>query len=83
MKKAESKQIGGEHYQKKMQPWHIIDFFKLNFYEGNILKYILRRKGDRLEDLRKAKHYIEKEIENVKRKNKQKKNRGNGLRRPK
>lgn len=60
-----NKQEGGEHYTKfDVQPWDIIDWFKLNFYEGNILKYLLRKKGDRVEDLRKLIHYAEKEIEN-------------------
>lgn len=65
--KAMLKQVGGEHYNKhgNIQPWDIIDNYGLNFYEGNALKYLLRSKGDRVEDLEKAKHYIEKEIENL------------------
>jgi len=40
-----SKQIGGTHYSKhKIQPWDIIDEYGLNFYEGNVLKYLLRKK---------------------------------------
>ena len=58
------KQVGGNHYCKhSIQPWDIIDEWGLNFYEGNILKYLLRRKGDRLEDLQKIAHYVEKMIE--------------------
>lgn len=57
------KQIGGVHYQNKIQPWSIIDSWGLNFYEGNILKYLLRRKNNRVEDLRKLIHYAEKLIE--------------------
>lgn len=59
-------QVGGDHYrQTKIQPWDIIDDWGLDFYRGNALKYLLRagRKGPTLEDLRKAKHYIEKCIE--------------------
>ncbi|HET8689358.1 MAG TPA: DUF3310 domain-containing protein [Methanosarcina sp.] len=57
-------QVGGNHYAKhKIQPWNVIDEYGLNFYEGNALKYLLRRKGNRLEDLQKAKHYIEKLID--------------------
>jgi len=66
-------QVGGSHYKKyDIQPWHIIDEYGLNFYEGNVLKYLLRHKGDRMEDLQKCKHYLEKligdyrEIENGK-----------------
>ena len=61
------KQEGGDHYKKlKLQPWEIIDACGLDFYEGNAIKYILRRKGelkDRIVDLRKAIHYLEHEIE--------------------
>lgn len=44
----------------------IIKHFNFNFCIGNVLKYIIRagKKGDYLEDLLKAKYYIEKEIEN-------------------
>ena len=62
--KATEKQIGGDHYLKHtIQPWEIIDDYMLDFYEGNVLKYLLRTKGDRVEDLQKAKHYLEKLIE--------------------
>lgn len=57
------KQVGGNHYAKHtIQPWDIIDEYGLNFYEGNALKYLLRRKGDRKEDLGKLIHYAEKLI---------------------
>lgn len=57
-----TKQVGGDHYSRHtIQPFDIIDEYGLNFYEGNAVKYILRRKDDtdRLTDLEKAKHYIE------------------------
>lgn len=57
------KQIGGTHYLNKIEPWEIIDSWKLNFYEGNILKYLLRDKSNRVEDLQKLIHYAEKIIE--------------------
>lgn len=61
------KQIGGTHYAKhKIQPWDIIDEYKLDFYEGNILKYLLRDKKDRIEDLEKLIHYAEKALEDAK-----------------
>ena len=60
-----TKQVGGDHYKKhEIQPWDIIDEYDLNYYEGNILKYLLRNKTDRVEDLQKLIHYAEKEIEN-------------------
>lgn len=58
-----NKQIGGTHYKNKIQPWDIIDSWNLNFYEGNILKYLLRKKDNRVEDLQKLIHYAEKLIE--------------------
>jgi hypothetical protein len=59
-------QVGGEHYRKfKIQPWDVIDEYGLSFYAGNTLKYLLRagHKGAALEDLKKARHYLDKLIE--------------------
>lgn len=50
-----------EHYRGAgMQPFDVIDAFSLDFYEGNAVKYLLRwrRKGG-VDDLRKARHYID------------------------
>jgi hypothetical protein len=52
-----------------IQPIDFIYFNDIPFIEGNIIKYILRhKKKNGLEDLKKAKHYleilIEKEYEN-------------------
>lgn len=43
----------------------VIEAFNLNFHLGNVVKYILRagRKGDRIEDLKKAMWYLNREIE--------------------
>jgi hypothetical protein len=43
----------------------VINDFNLNFSRGNILKYICRagKKKDELQDLLKAKDYLEREIE--------------------
>jgi hypothetical protein len=58
-----SKQVGGNHYKDHaIQPWDIILEYKLDFWEGNALKYILRKKLDRLEDLKKARHYLDEAI---------------------
>lgn len=56
---------GPGHYKDKpMQPWDFIVSNDLGYLEGNIVKYITRwkQKGG-VENLRKAKHYIEKLIE--------------------
>lgn len=44
----------------------VIESFDLNFRTGNAAKYLLRagRKGDAIEDLKKARQYIEREIAN-------------------
>ena len=55
-----AKQVGGNHYRKAIQPWDIIEEWQLNFWAGNVLKYLLRypyKNG--VEDLEKAKHYLE------------------------
>jgi len=59
----EVKQVGGNHYLNKIQPWDIIDSWELNFYEGNVLKYLLRRKDNRVQDLQKLIHYAERLLE--------------------
>ena len=59
------KQIGGDHYAKhSIQPWDIIREYELDYFEGNALKYLLRQKDNRLEDLQKAAHYLEECIKN-------------------
>ena len=63
--KAKSKQVGGSHYTRSaMQPWDIISEWELDFWEGNVLKYLLRWKfKDGLQDLKKARHYLDYLIE--------------------
>ena len=62
---TQSKQVGGSHYLKAIQPWDIIRAWGLGFHRGNIIKYVLRSPGKNgKEDLEKAKHYIEYLIEN-------------------
>ena len=54
------KQIGGEHYKKTIQAIEYIAKNSLNFNAGNVIKYISRYKDKNgLEDLNKAKHYID------------------------
>jgi hypothetical protein len=54
------------HYESTGD-YDVIDFvqdYKLNFNRGNVIKYIARagKKDDELQDLYKAKDYIEREI---------------------
>lgn len=59
-------QIGGDYYKElSIQPIEYILANKLGFCEGNVVKYITRYKSKNgLEDLKKAKHYIDMLIEN-------------------
>ena len=60
------KQIGGDWYTKySIQVWDIIEEYELSFFLGSAIKYQLRNKDPkkRIEDLHKAIHCIEKEIE--------------------
>ena len=71
MMKADADQIGGLHYQKlNIQPWHAMESWMTpeqfeGFLRGNAIKYLARagKKGDALEDVKKAQHYLIKLIE--------------------
>jgi len=62
------RQVGGTHYTDLgIQPWDIIEANNLNYWEGNVVKYLLRRKHEnREEDLAKAIHYLEYLLKRVK-----------------
>lgn len=59
--KALEVQVGGTHYkEQKIQPLEYIFANNLGFCEGNVIKYVTRYKyKNGLEDLKKAKHYLE------------------------
>lgn len=58
-------QIGGKHYKQfKIQPVEFIHINGLGYIVGNIIKYVCRYKfKNGVEDLRKARHYIDMLIE--------------------
>lgn len=60
-----SQQTGGQHYKgMKIQPVEFIHANGIGYMEGNVIKYIARwQLKNGLEDLQKAKHYIELLIE--------------------
>ncbi len=62
---AAARQVGKDtHYTRHtIQPWNIIDEYGLDYYRGNIIKYVLRNKMDVYEDMEKAKHYMDKWLE--------------------
>ena len=61
-KEATSKQVGGDHYKDcNIQPVEYIHRNGLDFFEGNIVKYITRhrKKGSGPQDIKKVIHYAE------------------------
>ncbi len=71
-KKEEKKETVNHpaHYGGVDDPFEaikVIEAWELGFHVGNCLKYIRRagNKGDRLEDLRKALWYLNREVENL------------------
>ena len=59
-------QVGGDHYSKlAIQPVEYITANKLSYLAGNVVKYVTRykSKGTPLQDLKKARHYIDMLIE--------------------
>lgn len=56
------------HYtQGKIEVIDFIDDQQLGFYEGNVVKYVVRarHKGKRIEDLKKAQWYLSRLISNL------------------
>lgn len=52
------------HYNNGIEMWDYAHSHKLDFFEGNIVKYVTRWKHKNgIEDLRKAKQYLDKLIE--------------------
>lgn len=68
---ARQQQVGGDHYRTmEIQPWDAMQAWMSatefrGFLRGNAIKYLARcdRKGAPLDDLRKARHYIDRLIE--------------------
>lgn len=58
-------QVGGSHYKElKIQPIEFIHANNIPFCEANAIKYLCRwRNKNGIEDLKKAKHYIDLLIE--------------------
>lgn len=63
--KANDVQVAGTHYKgKAIQPWDYIVGNNLGYLEGNVVKYVSRWKDKGgIDDLRKARHYLDKLIE--------------------
>lgn len=66
--RPKSYQVGGDHYSKhNIQPIDVIREYKMDFFEGNALKYLLRYKEKNgVQDLDKAIDYINMMKDNIK-----------------
>jgi len=66
--RATDRQIGGKHYQLPISPLKFILANNLNFVDGNIVKYAVRKKkGESLKSkYEKIKHYCDLGIELIK-----------------
>jgi len=67
-----SGQIGGDHYRRRaIQPWDAMAVWMTaeqleGFLRGNVIKYLARYPDKNgIEDLRKARHYLDKLIEHL------------------
>lgn len=62
---ANDRQVGGDHYQgSDVQHWDYAWGHDFDFFQYVITKYVERHKRKNgLEDLRKARHYLDKYIE--------------------
>ena len=65
---ANDKQVAGNHYKTMTddipQHWDIVSMHNLDYFQGQITKYVMRWKNKNgVQDLKKALHFIEKYIE--------------------
>lgn len=67
---ANDTQVAGTHYKRfKFETWDVIVDWGLGYLDGNAVKYLSRwqykgmTREERLNDLRKARHYLDKLIE--------------------
>jgi hypothetical protein len=62
---ANERQVGDSHYKGfPIEHWDFVLMHKMPYMEAQIFKYVLRwKEKNGLEDLRKAKHFLEKLIE--------------------
>jgi hypothetical protein len=64
---ANARQVAGEHYQQPEgvpQHWDLVDMYQWDYFQGQVTKYLMRWKlKNGIEDLEKARHYLDKYIE--------------------
>lgn len=68
---AAASQVGGDHYTRlPVQPWSAMEAWMSpeefrGYLRGCAIKYLARDKGKRVEDYKKARHYLDKLIEEM------------------
>lgn len=61
---ANSRQVGGSHYQKPIQHWDFVAGHDYGYLAGQVTKYLFRwRDKNGLQDVQKASHFLQKLIE--------------------
>jgi hypothetical protein len=65
MESANERQVGGDHYKTGGEEhWDRVARLRLDYFQGQITKYVERwKKKNGLEDLKKARHFLDKYIE--------------------
>jgi hypothetical protein len=70
--KANDTQVAGNHYRAKgdkLQHWDLVAMFEWDYFQAQVIKYLMRWKNKhetifkRIEDLKKARHFLDKYIE--------------------
>ena len=63
---ANDRQVGGTHYAAEIQHWDWVYINQLDYFQGQITKYVARWKNKGgVQDLHKARHFLDKYIELV------------------
>ena len=61
---ANDRQVGGQHYAAPIQHWDYVLANDLDYFQAQITKYVTRwKKKNGVQDLEKAKHFLEKYLE--------------------
>lgn len=65
--RSNGRQVGGTHYGlRDYQHWDFVIEFDLDYFQGQITKYVMRwKKKNGVQDLEKAKHFLEKYIDEI------------------
>ena len=64
MANSNERQVGGGHYCTPIQHWDYVAANNLDYFQGQITKYVSRwKKKNGVQDLEKAQHFLEKYLE--------------------